>query len=1355
MSNTFASDLKVAVNLTRLISGRDGSGGAGWFALYLTKTLSEVAQTFALVQSQNIKLVQDFLGDNSSVELIEFSGNFEKDAFAIIDEMDIYFDPLNGLEPKILPKKTFVVSVIHDLLFNKKPFCFTQKEIDFRTSHYGSAIDRADLVLTVSEREVENIKTEFGVNKVKAIIQPPYFKLSEETNVKHDGKTSYLIYPSVQWNHKNHFRLFEAFLHLCDTQQIPDHVKLVVSKVLPVEANTILHRELFNDAPNGHRILELPYFNKQDYAGVMQNALGVVFPSLYEGYGIPLVEAVANGMPILTADIPANDLFDTQPEAVSYFSDVYDSVAMAKDLAEFINNTPQRVAQPDMCPDADDFKSTLMEVFQMVEKQRHFGAERRIPDPANWPTTEHLSQNLKTYVYCESEEHLREVEEKYQDIHALLGEDVQISLLVPIELASIHSRLNVLPLGMGGVSADVGLAYELLFSQNHLVLFATSTQFLSLNTHLLNDGLKILLNSEDHNTCSFTNERANYKLNSALWDYLCGRVLRLSGFNFNFSESSKNLLRKLQDQSVEAQISDKKKFLLIDPSLKNLVGHHAAVARSMIRGAKLSGYDVRVSGNVKAPISLLSPDADVAPHFTDYLYEWVRDIGLFTYELENTTKFHSITGGDLVSLFCATPAMLAGVIPYLLKRNIEDRPVFSIRFDRDESRTPGAIVGYKQAFKLIKDLGLRQNFIFFAESEGLQDYFEKLSQERFPILLNPIANPSELFGQIGLNISGHAQKDKIILGYLGEARLEKGFQVLPFIVDFLLNQEDIKHKIQFEIQVASNPHNEHSWILSAKSTLKQMAAQYPNIKLHEYLNEDEYVDLMNKVDILVMPYGPGEYAIRGSGVATEAIALGKTMVVSKGIDIGKTFSGAGVVEPDVQHELGLAEACAYAVRNIERLVKRSITFKQNQSDWFGNDQHFFKRLSMQTKRSLVAKEGRFVLWISNDTRGQGSGIVYDAQLAYLRERGFTPIQLVIPYPNWHRAEQKPDFDWGAFLGKLEWTPCFKSSPEFKAICEKFSQEGNSYDNFYAAWQQLEYPEVLEKFLKTLKFEFAIINYAHHKSVLKTLNVPDDLPLIVETHDIQSYQYAIQQKRTPSSKEISQEIEALKAFNHLVNISSSETEALKQNIPADQMSWCLPFYNLNSKMLLQKQDADNDNSEQPNFKANILVVGSEHDANVISIEWFITQVYKPILYDLGFTLNIIGNVCFKLDNGFLNDQIQYLGPVEDLTPYYEGADVVALPVISGAGVPIKVLDCFARNKAFSLTSFPAKAIGLPSDFPTVGGAVSMGDDIKALLKDAKMRQKRALLGKKFYDNYASKDHYFETWDYVLKQCGIRI
>ena len=204
------SELRVLVNLTRLVPAAAGGGGAGWFALALCRALATRFTVSVLTNAGNEAYILRAVS-GEQISLRSVGDNFNAHGHAVLVGAHVYIDPLNGLEPQSIPSDVLAIVVIYDLQFFEKPYFFTPGEVEFRCNHYGSAIDRADLVLTTNERQRRLIQRNFGKQSVGVIRQPAYFVSKASMQEGKPVTSPYLLYPSVQWNDKNHYRLVEAF----------------------------------------------------------------------------------------------------------------------------------------------------------------------------------------------------------------------------------------------------------------------------------------------------------------------------------------------------------------------------------------------------------------------------------------------------------------------------------------------------------------------------------------------------------------------------------------------------------------------------------------------------------------------------------------------------------------------------------------------------------------------------------------------------------------------------------------------------------------------------------------------------------------------------------------------------------------------------------------------------------------------------------------------------------------------------------------------------------------------------------------------------------------------------------------
>lgn len=255
---------------------------------------------------------------------------------------DILFVPAHTI-PLIHPKKTILVA--HDIGFEKFPELYSDKkigfsqatELDYHRWAMRFAIKHAYHIITVSNFSKNEIINFYRYNASKiSVAYNGFNKISSKDNnpdilTKYNIKRPYLLFIGRLEYKKNIPRLIEAFNILKNKYQIKHKLILLGTRSFKYELikNNIDKFNLRAD------VIEPGYVGQKDISTIMHFADLFILPSLYEGFGIPVLEAMAAGIPVACSDIPP--LKEIAQDAAVYFNPV-DKDNMANTIYKILNN---------------------------------------------------------------------------------------------------------------------------------------------------------------------------------------------------------------------------------------------------------------------------------------------------------------------------------------------------------------------------------------------------------------------------------------------------------------------------------------------------------------------------------------------------------------------------------------------------------------------------------------------------------------------------------------------------------------------------------------------------------------------------------------------------------------------------------------------------------------------------------------------------------------------------------------------------------------------------------------------------------------------------------------------------------
>jgi glycosyltransferase involved in cell wall biosynthesis len=225
---------------------------------------------------------------------------------AYLDGADVVHFPLTIELPRTgLPK----VVTLHDVQHVDLPELFPRAERALRSALWHRSLRRAQRVIATTAFVRDRAVAKLGLDAERVRVVP----LGLDHDVLRPGaveREPFLLYPARPWRHKNHARLYEAFAQV--RRERPE-LRLVLTGGGD-----------FGAVPEGVDVRG--HLTQAELVSLLQRASALVFPSLYEGFGLPPLEAMACGCPVVCSN--AGALPETVGGAARLF-DPHDPQAIA------------------------------------------------------------------------------------------------------------------------------------------------------------------------------------------------------------------------------------------------------------------------------------------------------------------------------------------------------------------------------------------------------------------------------------------------------------------------------------------------------------------------------------------------------------------------------------------------------------------------------------------------------------------------------------------------------------------------------------------------------------------------------------------------------------------------------------------------------------------------------------------------------------------------------------------------------------------------------------------------------------------------------------------------------------------
>jgi glycosyltransferase involved in cell wall biosynthesis len=256
------------------------------------------------------------VAEHGNAELVPLGGSdrfiwnlFSVPRFLLRRHVDLFHTQY--ILPLSVPRRTKVVAHIHDVSFRAFPHLIGWKDRLFLFLFIPRTMRRSDCLVAPSEFTKREIVSRYGVDEGKVVVVPnalsPEF-LREVSDVdrvrvrrKYGLPERFLLSVGTLQPRKNLPLFLRAFASIRD--RVPG-VQVVLT------GNRSAHHfdrgidGTIGETHLGSVVVFPGFIETADLPAVYKAAFGLVFPSRYEGFGIPLLEAFASGVPVAASDIP-------------------------------------------------------------------------------------------------------------------------------------------------------------------------------------------------------------------------------------------------------------------------------------------------------------------------------------------------------------------------------------------------------------------------------------------------------------------------------------------------------------------------------------------------------------------------------------------------------------------------------------------------------------------------------------------------------------------------------------------------------------------------------------------------------------------------------------------------------------------------------------------------------------------------------------------------------------------------------------------------------------------------------------------------------------------------------------------
>lgn len=310
--------MKIGIDCRTILNPKSGErAGVGHYTYYLVKNLLKYDKKnqYVLFFDWRFRDMREFEQKNSKIKNFPFS-QYNKflpfayshmliSAYLLKSGLDLFHSPIASL-PMTYPKTSILT--VHDLAIYKNPSWFPSQIFSTKLL-VPKSLRGADKIIAVSESTKKDLKNLFNVpaKKISVIYEGTTIDKIKVKNKKIDSLgrfniwPKYILYVGTLMPRKNILTLVRAYKKMITWEPGLSEYQLVLAG-----AKGYKHEVIFDEIKTlklNKQVKYLGYVTHNQKIELMKKAVCFAFPSSYEGFGLPVVEAMALGTPVVTSNI--------------------------------------------------------------------------------------------------------------------------------------------------------------------------------------------------------------------------------------------------------------------------------------------------------------------------------------------------------------------------------------------------------------------------------------------------------------------------------------------------------------------------------------------------------------------------------------------------------------------------------------------------------------------------------------------------------------------------------------------------------------------------------------------------------------------------------------------------------------------------------------------------------------------------------------------------------------------------------------------------------------------------------------------------------------------------------------------